>query len=154
MTNPFHSEFSLPCFPLSLNLNLNLLYYHAYANKWAKSAIICTEHQPFPCVSGDLFLWEIYAGKAAPCQRKQLVSQTTDYAYMIGKSPTSEYLSREKKTERERERHVAGSHIPLLLEKYKALWPHVRCQWKSVFILKQKQALTQQSTPKHIHPHS
>lgn len=53
-----------------------------------------------------------------------------------------------------RERHVAGSHIPFLLKKYKALWPHVRCRWKAVFILKQKQTLTQLSTPKHIHPHS
>lgn len=58
-------------------------------------------------------------------------------------------------TERGRgERHVAGSRIPLLLEKYKALWPHVGCQGKPVFILKQKQTLTQLSTPKHIHPHS
>lgn len=59
-----------------------------------------------------------------------------------------------ERKEREGERHVAGSHIPFLLEKYKALWPHVRCQRKPVFILKQKQTLTQLSTPKHIHPHS
>ena len=49
------------------------------------------------------------------------------------------------------ERHVAGSHIPFLLEKYKALWPHVRCQRKPLFILKHKQTLTQVSTYTHIH---
>lgn len=96
---------------------------------------------------------EKHAGKKVPCQMKWACIPDNWLCISDSKNHPPVSIWPERK-EREGERHVAGSHIPFLLEKYKALWPHVRCQSKPVFILKQKQTLTQLSTPKHIHPHS
>lgn len=89
----------------------------------------------------------MHAGKQFPFQRKELISQTTDSAYLMVIHPPVSIWPRRK------ERAVRGMWqvhtFHSSMEKHKALEPHVRCHRKPLFILKQKQTLTTVHTKTH-----